>query len=137
MSAPERPHPQPTPLTQPFWDACQRSELVAQRCSDCERFRHYPQPLCPHCICSEYRWEKLAGTGQIHSYAISHRAFHPAWEEHVPYVIATIELDEGIRMVCDLLGTDPDSVEIGQKVVAEFAEMPGQGTMPRFRVVSE
>jgi uncharacterized OB-fold protein len=136
MSAKERPRPQATPLTQPFWDACERHELVAQRCSGCESFRHYPQPLCPACHSAEFRWEKLAGTGQIHSYSISHRAFHPAWEQHVPYVIATIELDEGIRMVCDMLDTDPGSVEIGQRVAVAFADMPGQGAMPRFKVVS-
>ncbi len=136
MSAQQRPRPQATPLSQPFWDACERHELVAQRCSGCERFRHYPQPLCPSCFSAEFRWERLAGTGQIHSYAISHRAFHPAWDEHVPYVVATIELDEGIRMVCDMHDADPDAVEIGQKVVAEFVEMPGQGTMPRFKLVS-
>ena len=79
---------------------------------------------------------RLAGTGEIHSYSVAHRAFHPAWKDLVPYVVATIELDEGIRMVCDLLDVEPDSVAIGQRVRVEFEDLPGQGTMPRFRVVS-
>ncbi len=131
----DRPLPKPTPLTQPFWDACARHELVAQRCSECQRFRHYPQPLCPDCHSTEVSWEKLAGTGSIYSYAIANRAFHPAWKDHAPYVIATIELDEGIRMVSDILDLDPEAVEIGQRVQVFFEDLEeSQGAIPRFRV---
>ena len=132
-----RPRPVTTPLGEPFWEACRRHELVAQRCSGCGAFRHYPQPLCPGCHAADFTWEKLSGKGTVYSYTISHRAFHPAWESHVPYVIATIELAEGVRMVCDLLETDPAEIEIGLPVTVEFREMPGQGPMPRFKVALE
>ena len=135
MSEAPRPKPQPTEWSQPFWDACARGELVAQRCVGCETLRHYPQPLCPACQSSAFEWAKLSGSGEIYSYSVAHRAFHPAWTDHVPYVLATIELDEGVRMLCDLLDVAPEQVRIGQRVQAYFEELPGQGVMPRFRIV--
>ena len=137
MSEQDRPAIQPTDLSLPFWDACKRGELVAQRCTSCHQFRHYPQPRCPACGSFEYEWPRLSGRGEIYSYSVSHRAFHPAWQNETPYVIATIELEEGIRMVTDLLGVDSNAVEIGQPVEVYFAEMPGQPAVPRFKFVSE
>ena len=135
MTQVQRPRIEATEYSQAFWDAAARGELVVQRCSDCGSLRHYPQPLCPACTSAEYDWAPLSGRGVIYSYTVSHRAFHPAWKEHAPYVLATIELQEGIRMITDLLGVDPASVAIGQAVEVEFVDMPGQGVVPRFRRV--
>ena len=137
MSDAERPRPEPTELSQGFWDACARGELAVQRCLSCRALRHYPQEMCPACHSSEFDWATLSGGGEVHSYTVAHRAFHPAWEAHVPYVIATIELDEGVRMVCDLLDVAPESIAIGQRVEVEFADLPGQGRMPRFVLSQE
>jgi uncharacterized OB-fold protein len=139
MSAEEatvpRPAPPVTELSQGFWDAVARKTLAVQRCGACNTLRHYPQPLCPRCQSNAFDWAPVSGRGEIYSYTVAHRAFHPAWKDHVPYVIATIELDEGVRMVCDLLDVDPETVAIGQRVEVDFAELPGQGWMPRFKVV--
>ncbi len=131
-----RPLPQRTEIAEGYWEAARRHELAVQRCSDCGVLRHYPQERCPECISAAHEWAPLCGRGTIYTYVVSHAAFHPFFQDRLPYVIATIELDEGVRMVCDLLDTDPNSVEIGQRVAVEFADMPGQGTMPRFKVVS-
>ena len=117
------------------WDAIERGELAVQRCTGCGLLRHYPQPLCPDCHDDAHEWQTLSGGGEIYSYTVSHRAFHPSWKDHVPYVIATVELDEGVRMVCDLLDVDPESVGIGRRVQVDFADLPGQGRMPRFTLV--
>ena len=131
---PPRPAPSPTELSQGFWDAVREGHLAFQACRACGLLRHYPQLRCPECHSGDFDWQRVSGEGEIYSYTVSHRAFHPAWKDKVPYVIATIELDEGVRMVCDMLGTDPDTVAIGQRVQATFAELPGQGMMPRFEV---
>ena len=137
MSQAERPKPILSDLSRPLWEAYARKELVAQQCTACGELRHYPQPMCPDCYSTEFGWSKLAGTGLIYSYTVSHRAFHPAWEGCVPYVIATIELDEGVRMVCDMPRLAPDKVAIGQRVGVEFESLPGQGVMPRFRLIED
>ncbi len=130
-----RPGPKRTELSQGFWDAVENKQLAVQKCSACDLLRHYPQPHCPACHSNDFGWAPLSGRGEIYSYTVAHRAFHPAWNEHVPYVIATIELEEGVRMVCDLLEVDPERIAIGQRVEVDFAELPGQGWMPRFEVI--
>ena len=135
MSEANRPAPQPTEYSAGFWEGVAAGELRIQRCTQCQRLRHYPQPMCPDCRSVAFDWARVSGRGEVYSFAIANRAFHPAWQDFAPYVIATIELDEGVRMVTDLLGVDPARVAIGQRVEVYFEEMPGQGRMPRFRIV--
>lgn len=136
MSEVNRPAPQPTEYSEGFWEAVARGELRIQRCKECQLLRHYPQPMCSACQSDDFDWAPVSGRGEIYSFAIANRAFHPAWQEFAPYAVATIKLDEGVRMVTDLLGVDPDSVEIGQRVEVYFEDLPGQGRMPRFKIVA-
>ena len=135
MSEVARPEPKSTEYSEGFWAGIRRGELVIQRCTNCERLRHYPQPMCPDCHSVDFDWAPVTGRGVIYSYTVAHRAFHPAWKDDVPYVLATIELEEGVRMLTDLIGIDPNTVKIGQRVEVYFKELPGQGMMPRFRRV--
>jgi uncharacterized OB-fold protein len=128
------PLPQPSALTQGFWDAARDGRLVAQRCAACREWRHYPQLRCPECHSPEWAWEELAGRGRIHSFSIVHQAFHPEWKERVPYAVATVELDEGIRMVTDM--DDVDAVAIGVPVEVVFDAVTDEITLPRWRLRS-
>lgn len=133
---PQRPPIPKTEISQGFWDAIAEGRLAIQRCTACGLLRHYPQLRCPACHAPESDWQTVSGRGHVHSYTVSHRAFHPAWKDHVPYVIATIELDEGVRMVCDLLDADPETIAIGQAVEVRFEDLSGQGPVPRFEVIN-
>ena len=124
-----------TEVSQGFWDAAAEGRLAIQRCTACGALRHYTRLRCPACRSEGWDWQTVAGTGHIYSYTVAHRAFHPAWKDHVPYVIATIGLDEGVRLVCDLLDADPETVAIDQRVQVRFEELPGQGRVPRFDVI--
>jgi len=126
MSEAERPLAPPTSLTEPFWQAAAEDRLVAQRCDRCGRLRHYPRPMCPECRSMEWQWAELSGRGEIYSYTVTHRPFHPFWKDSAPYVVATIELEEGIRMVSDMPGLDPADVAIGLAVEVGF-EACGEG----------
>ena len=134
--APVRPRPTPTSATLPFWEAARRHELVLQRCRGCGRWRHYPQPMCPACHALDFEWARASGRGAIHSFTVSHRAFHPFWKDRVPYVIATIELEEGVRMVCDMPGLAPADAAIGLPVEVCFEDVDAELTLPRFRVAT-
>jgi hypothetical protein len=84
-----------------------------------------------------WSWERSSGRGRIHSFVISHRAFHPFWAERVPYVIATIELDEGVRMVDDMLELAPGDARIDLPVEVWFHDT-GEGiVLPKFRRAAE
>jgi len=132
----ERPMPAPTSLTVPFWEATRRHQLIVQCCDSCGRFRHYPQYLCPHCLSESWSWAPVRGTGTVYSYAVTHRAFHPSWQDRVPYAVVTVTLDEGVRMVSDLDPGDTARVEVGLPVEVYFDDVPGtEITLPRFRLV--
>ena len=134
-STPQRPLPARTDLTAPFWDAAAQGRLVAQYCLGCERLRHYPRPMCPHCHGTESGWRELSGRGEIYSYTVAHQAFHPYWADRVPYVVATLELEEGIRMVSELPTLSPERAEIGLAVEVGFEPLGEDLTLPVFRPV--
>lgn len=134
MTGPQRPLPQPSALTEGFWLAAAEGRLVAQRCADCDRWRHYPQERCPGCHSDSWRWSELTGAGEIYSLSVAHRAFHPAWAERVPYTVVTVELDEGVRMVSDLPDADGARAAIGDRVEVFFDRVGGETVLPRFRL---
>jgi uncharacterized OB-fold protein len=135
MSTPTRPVPRPTTLSEGFWEASRRGELAVQRCLGCRVYRHYPQPMCPACHSLEWEWSRLSGRGVIHSYTVAHQAFHPFWADKVPYVVATLELEEGVRMVDDMLELDPSEVRIGLPVEVFFERISDEIALPKFRPV--
>jgi len=130
-----RPLPVPTALTEGFWAAAREHQLVLQRCDECGRFRHYPQERCPECTSAAWRWIPASGRGFVYTYTRSDQPFHPAWADRTPYLVATVELEEGVRMVSDLPPEDTDRVQIGSRVEVFFDDLPGTGvTLPRFRL---
>lgn len=133
MSEAKRPIPRPTPTSAGFWEAAARGELVLQRCEACRGWRHYPQPMCSSCHSLDWAWQRASGHGVIHSFVIAHRAFHAFWADKVPYVIATLELDEGVRMVDDMLELAPQEARIGLPVEVWFHDT-GEGiVLPKWR----
>lgn len=138
---PDRPRPTPSELTSGFWEAARDHRLVVQRCDDCGGLRHYPQPMCPECHGDRWTWAPLSGRGTVHTFTVTHQAFHPAWADRVPFAVATVELEEGLRMVTDLPPEDVPRVAIGLAVECFFEDHHlDDGTtfsFPRFRLVPE
>ena len=118
-----RPYPIPDPDTQPFWDAAAAGRLAIQRCRECKRHIFYPRSLCPHCGAANPEWVTAKGTGDIHAFTVVHRA-PPEFADEAPYVVALIDLDEGVRMMSRLVGVEPKDVRIGLKVKAVFKGEP-------------
>jgi len=136
MTAPlaiPRPLPQPTPITQPFWDAAREHRLSMQRCRSCEKFVFYPRPLCSHCGSDDLEWRDLSGRATVYSYTIARRATARPFEPDVPYVIAIVELDEGPRMTTNIVGCPPEDVRIGMPVLAHFEDASDEITLVKFR----
>lgn len=129
----DRPRPAPAPdsLTAPYWDACRRGELAIQRCAGCERFVHFPEPVCPYCGSGDLSYEKVAGRGTVHTFTVVHRTFLPGFT--TPYVMAWIDLHEGGRAFGDVVGCPPETVRIGLPVEVCFTEFDGFGPIPHWR----
>jgi len=113
-----RPVPEVTPETAPFWEGAVMEELLLGYCPDCDCSFFYPRARCPSCLVSaEFR--EAAGTGTIYSYSVPAKI--SGWPDaHLPLVVAYVELDEGPRMVTNVIDCDPAAVEVGAPVAVTF-----------------
>jgi uncharacterized OB-fold protein len=118
MSA--RPIPPVSELTEPYWAAARRGELVVQRCSQCEERPFPPRARCPRCGAGSLAWAPVSGRGRVYSYTVAHRAPHPVFQGQLPLVVAIVELEEGPRLFTNVVGCAPADVEVGMAVEARF-----------------
>jgi hypothetical protein len=116
-----------------FWDGVQRRELRIQRCSSCQALRHPPGPRCPDCGASELGYVVAAGTGEVRSFVVHHRPDVPG--RRAPYVVALVQLDEGVRMLGELLA-EPATVAIGAPVELSWQVLEGDQVLPAWRQVA-
>jgi uncharacterized protein len=128
-----KPVPRPTPDTETYWEGTQLGELRLQRCTSCGKAFFYPRSSCPHCGSTEVVWFRSSGRGRLHTYVISHRAA-PGFEGQVPYAIAVVELDDGPRMLTNIVGVDntPEALVLDMPLEVEF-EARGDQMVPVFR----
>ena len=119
--------------SRPFWEGCRRHELVLQRCADCGTVRHRPRALCPGCLSSEIEWIRASGRGTVYSYTATHQNQAPPFRGAVPYVLAYVDLEEGVRMLTNVVGCDPGEVRVGMPVQVEFVDVDPDRSVPRFR----
>ncbi len=132
-ATPTKPAPVPTDVSQGYWAAFQEGTLVAQYCPQCSRLQHYPKPVCGGCWSSELEWRPLAGTGTVYTFGIVHRG--PSREfSDTPYVVALIDLDEGVRMMSSIATDDPGALRIGDRVRVK-AEQRGDTAIPVFEPI--
>jgi uncharacterized OB-fold protein len=129
--APTRPGPIVTDDSEPFWAAAAERRLVLQRCTTCQRFHHPPRPMCPFCLSIEHEWVEATGRGTVYSYSILHHPQNPAFD--YPIVAALVELDEGVRLVTNLVEIAPADVTIGMPVEVTFAMTVHDAAVPVFR----
>jgi uncharacterized protein len=124
--------PPASPDTAFFWAGTQQGELRIQRCGECGALRHPPGPACLSCgSTGNQGFTVAAGTGTIYSYVVHHHP--PVPGKRLPIVIALVELTEGVRMMAELTGSEPDQVEIGMPVRASFARIDDDLVLPGWR----
>lgn len=131
-SKPMKPIPLPNEDTESFWDGCREHRLLFQRCRRCGAVRFYPRILCLACSSTDAEWIEASGRGRVYSHSTVHRAPTPAFRADVPYVLAIVELEEGVRMMTNIVGCSPDEVHIDMPVRVEFEPLTDAITLPKF-----
>jgi uncharacterized protein len=126
-----RPAPIVTADNEFFWAAAASGRLVGQGCDGCGRLRHPPRPMCPHCGSLDWTATDLSGRGTVYSYAVVHHPQNPQFD--YPVIAALVDLDEGIRLVTNLVGVAPGEVTIGQSVEVQFEATIDAMAVPVFR----
>jgi len=127
----ERSIPDPDRSQRRFFEAAARGELVYQRCPACDHAQFYPRAVCTACG-ADPEWATASGRGSVHTFTIVRQNFMKPFADELPYVVAMIELEEGVRMMTNVTGCDPETVAIGMRVRADFVATDDQLGVPRF-----
>ncbi len=128
-----RPVPVPDEISAPFFDGAGRGELMLQHCPACGRWCFPVRERCPHCLAKGLQWRAASGRGTLYTFAVMHQVMNPGFAAEVPYNVCQIDLDEGVRMVANVVGIGNDALSIGMRLEAVF-EQTGEGvSIPKFR----
>ena len=119
-----------------FWEALARHELYFQRCRSCGTKRLYPRAVCPVCLSSHTECVPACGRGTVYTFTVTHQNQSPGFREELPYVLAIVELEEGVRLMTNVVGCAPDAVRIGMPVEVVFDDATPEVTLAKFRPVS-
>lgn len=130
MSA--KPKPDITRLNAPYWDGTAKGELRIQHCNTCGANFRFTHPWCPSCWAADPGWIVARGTGVVATFSVLHIAPFAAFEDRLPYTLALIDLDEGVRMMANIVECDPKDVKIGMPVTVVYEDRDGVA-LPQFR----
>lgn len=118
-----RPRPAVTDLNRAFFDGLARGQLQLQRCASCKHLRHPISAVCPRCLNREFRWEVLSGQGRVFSSVVFHQVYAAAFADDVPYNVSIVELEEGPRLMTNVVGIAPAEVRVGDAVAVDFRDL--------------
>lgn len=119
------PAPKVLPDTLRYWTAADEGHLLVKRCTACGEFHHYPRDLCPFCLSDATEWTTAAGTGTLYS-------FSTMGQGDAAYTLAYVTLDEGPTMLSNVVGCDPATLAVGQRVRVVFTPSDGGHAVPMF-----
>lgn len=128
------PAPIVSPENKPFWDGTTQGKLLLPKCQNCGSINWYPKVFCPECGKFGVDWIEAAGTGTIYTFAITRRG-GGAYAKAGPYVLAYVELDEGPRIMTNIVDADLEKLAIGDKVSVVFHDTGKDSALPRFKPV--
>jgi uncharacterized protein len=133
MAAAEHDFPQPDPgeAGRPFWEGLSAGALTFQRCKACGKGWLPARSHCPHCLSDEWAREKSHGQARLISWVVYHMAYHPAFAQRLPYIVAVIQLDEGPRMISNIVQAKPESLKIDMALSLVIENESGV-SVPRF-----
>jgi len=129
----KKPKPRPAPESLPYWQAAREHRLALPKCDDCNQYWFPPSRTCPHCLSTSFSFENVSGKGKVYSFVTFHRVYRPAFENDVPYVVALVELDEGPRLLTNILGVAYDQVKCDMRVEVVFDDYDSEISIPKFR----
>ena len=126
-----RPVPVPDPESAPHWAAANEGRLVVQRCARCGNHQLYPRPHCLRCR-GPVEWVEASGHGTVYSFTVIRQNFSRSFRHLIPYVVALVDLDEGPRLMTNMVGCEPEDLVIGMPVRVRFEPVSDDASLPMF-----
>ena len=108
--------------TKAFWEGCRAHQLRFQRCKTCGKVRWPAGYLCPECLSEDDEYVELPTHGVLYSYIVMRKPFHPSLKEKVPYTVATVDLENGVRILANIPNDDMDGIRCGDPVTIEWCD---------------
>lgn len=127
-----RPEPPMSSVSTPFWDATRARQLLVQWCLTCDRAVFYPRAVCPGCLGTDLEWRTSVGTGRVYAVTVEHRPQDPRMASRAPYAIALIDVDDGWRMLANVVDCDPSEVMVGMAVTVTWEPLTDGRHLPLF-----
>ena len=129
--------PTPDEDTQPFWDGANEHKLVIKHCNACGEYFDYPRPFCPQCWSRDVEWYEASGRASLYTWSIVYVNELPPWPERLPYCAALVDLEEGPRLMSNVVECEFDALEGGMALEVVFEQVSDDPlvTVPRFRPV--
>ena len=118
--------------TRPYWEAAKQGRLLIKACNACGEVHHYPRPFCPTCWSEDVEWREVSGRGTIYTYSIVFRNDLPPFNEWSTYVPAIVELEEGPRLMTNIVETDAGSLRVGMPVEVRYRDLTDEWAAPVF-----
>lgn len=134
MTIATRPLPHPSAWSKGYWDAARERRFVVQECQECQKLNMYPKRFCPHCLSERLTWKPSKGRGTIYSVTTQLAGPPTGLADMLPYVIAIIQLDEGVQLMSNIVGKNRLEAKIGDPVEVEFEVIDENVTLPVFRL---
>ncbi len=131
-----KPKPRPAPESIPYWKAAHEHRLSLPKCDACEQFWFPPSNACRHCLSPNFHFEDVSGRGKVYSFVTYHRVYRPAFAADVPYVVALVELEEGPRLLTNILGISHEDVRCEMPVEVVFDDVDADTSIPKFKPAS-
>jgi uncharacterized protein len=122
-----------SPDTAFFWEGVAAHRLLIQRCLQCGELRHPPRPMCPRCNALDWDSVESSGRGTVYSFVLPRHPRYPGFDD--PHIVVLVELDEGVRLVSNLCGIDPDDVTIGMPIEVFYDTFDDGLVLPQVRPV--
>jgi len=129
----KKPVPAVSPWSKPFWEATRAGRLSIQRCDDCSKAIFYPRYACPHCGSERVSWFDASGRGRIYSYTVVENNAPSVFQPDTPYVVAVVILEEGVRMLTNIVLCDVTQLRCEQPVEVVFERLDDEFVLPKFR----
>jgi uncharacterized protein len=129
----QKPLPAISSLNRPFWEGLKHRELRLQKCKGCGKVWYPPSPLCPSCWSREFTWTRLSGRGRVSSWVVFHQSYFRGFDNELPYNVAEVELEEGPRLLTNLIGIANDQLRAELPVEVVFEDATEEVTLAKFK----
>jgi uncharacterized protein len=129
----DKPMPEPTPVTRPFWDGLREHKVRIQYSPSAGTYVFYPRILAPGTLADDLEWREVSGAGTLYAFTVADRPTAPPWADSLPQLLAIVELNEGPRVSTEMVDVDPGDLRVGMPVKAVFCDYPDSDvTLLRF-----